>query len=87
MANNEILQIVVFAIFSGVAIASLGERAKPLESLIEQVSHMMLEITGYVMKAAPLAVFGASNAPNRLTCASSATCHSTPGSGEPGLPS
>jgi Na+/H+-dicarboxylate symporter len=59
MANNEILQIVVFAIFSGVAIASLGERAKPLEKLIEQVSHMMLEITGYVMKAAPLAVFAA----------------------------
>ncbi len=59
MANNEILQIVVFAIFSGVAIASLGERAKPLENLIEQVSHMMLEITGYVMKAAPLAVFAA----------------------------
>jgi Na+/H+-dicarboxylate symporter len=59
MANNEILQIVVFAIFSGVAIASLGERAKPLEVLIEQVAHMMLEITGYVMKAAPLAVFAA----------------------------
>ena len=59
MANNEILQIVVFAIFSGVAIASLGERAKPLEQLIEQVSHMMLEITGYVMKAAPLAVLAA----------------------------
>jgi len=33
MANNEILQIVVFAIFSGVAIASLGERARPLEQL------------------------------------------------------
>ncbi len=59
MANNEILQIVVFAIFAGVAIASLGERAKPLEQMIEQVSHMMLEITGYVMKAAPLAVFAA----------------------------
>jgi len=59
MANNEILQIVVFAIFSGVAIASLGERAKPLEQLIEQVSHMMLQITGYVMKAAPLAVLAA----------------------------
>jgi Na+/H+-dicarboxylate symporter len=59
MANNEILQIVVFAIFSGVAIASLGERAKPLEKLIEQVSHMMLEITSYVMKVAPLAVFAA----------------------------
>ena len=59
MANNEILQIVVFAIFAGVAISSLGERAKLLTEVIEQVAHMMLEITGYVMKAAPLAVFAA----------------------------
>jgi Na+/H+-dicarboxylate symporter len=59
MATNEILQIVVFAIFAGVAIASLGERARPLELVIEQISHVMLEITGYVMKAAPLAVFAA----------------------------
>jgi Na+/H+-dicarboxylate symporter len=59
MATNEILQIVVFAIFAGVAISSLGERAKLLTQVIEQVAHMMLEITGYVMKAAPLAVFAA----------------------------
>ncbi len=59
MANNEILQIVVFAIFAGVALASLGDRAKQLTEVIEQVAHMMLEITGYVMKAAPFAVFAA----------------------------
>jgi Na+/H+-dicarboxylate symporter len=59
MATNEILQIVVFAIFAGVAISSLGERAKLLAEVIEQVGHMMLEITGYVMKAAPIAVFAA----------------------------
>jgi Na+/H+-dicarboxylate symporter len=59
MAANEILQIVVFAIFAGVAIASLGERASLVEQVIEQISHVMLEITGYVMKAAPLAVFAA----------------------------
>jgi Na+/H+-dicarboxylate symporter len=59
MATNEILQIVVFAIFAGIAISSLGERAKQLTEVIEQVAHMMLEITGYVMKAAPLAVFAA----------------------------
>jgi Na+/H+-dicarboxylate symporter len=59
MAANEILQIVVFAIFAGVAISSLGDRAKQLTEVIEQVAHMMLEITGYVMKAAPFAVFAA----------------------------
>jgi Na+/H+-dicarboxylate symporter len=59
MAQNEILQIVVFSIFVGVAIAALGERAKAVAELADQVAHVMLEITGYVMKAAPLAVFAA----------------------------
>jgi Na+/H+-dicarboxylate symporter len=59
MANNEILQIVVFSIFSGVAIAALGERGKLLAEVADQVAHMMLNITGYVMKMAPVAVFAA----------------------------
>jgi Na+/H+-dicarboxylate symporter len=59
MANNEILQIVVFAIFAGVAIAALGERGKLLAEVADQVAHMMLNITGYVMKMAPVAVFAA----------------------------
>ncbi len=59
MANNEILQIVVFSIFAGVAIASLGEKGKLLAEFADQVAHMMLVITGYVMKAAPIAVFAA----------------------------
>ena len=59
MAQNEILQIVVFSIFVGVAIASLGERARAVAEFADQVAHVMLEITGYVMKAAPLAVFAA----------------------------
>jgi Na+/H+-dicarboxylate symporter len=59
MAQNEILQIVVFSIFTGVAIASLGERAKVVADFADQVAHIMLEITGYVMKAAPVAVFAA----------------------------
>jgi Na+/H+-dicarboxylate symporter len=59
MATNEILQIVVFSIFAGVAIAALGQRGKPLAALMEQVAGMMLVITGYVMKVAPIAVFAA----------------------------
>jgi Na+/H+-dicarboxylate symporter len=59
MANNEILQIVVFSLFFGVAAASLGERAKPLISLFEEASHVILKITGYIMALAPLAVFAA----------------------------
>jgi len=53
------LQIVVFSVFSGVAIAALGERGKLLAEVADQVAHMMLVITGYVMKMAPIAVFAA----------------------------
>ncbi len=59
MAHNEILQIVVFSMFFGVALASLGERAKTLVAVIDELAHAMLKITGYVMKLAPLAVMAA----------------------------
>jgi Na+/H+-dicarboxylate symporter len=57
MATNEILQIVVFSLFFGVACAALGERARLLVDGIEQLSHVILSITGYIMKLAPVAVF------------------------------
>ena len=59
MANNEILQIVVFSMFFGVALAALGERGKTLVAMIDELSHAMLKITGYVMKMAPIAVLAA----------------------------
>src|SRR6516225_3675648 len=57
MATNEILQIVVFSLFFGVACASMGERARKLVEGIEELSHVILSITGYIMKLAPIAVF------------------------------
>jgi Na+/H+-dicarboxylate symporter len=59
MTNNEILQIVVFSMFFGIALASLGEKGKTLVAAIDELSHVMLKITGYVMKLAPLAVLAA----------------------------
>jgi Na+/H+-dicarboxylate symporter len=59
MANNEILQLVVFSIFFGVATASLGDYAKPLTKALEVASNIILKIVGYVMNFAPLGVFGA----------------------------
>ncbi len=59
MARNEILQIVVFALFFGVAMAALGERTRPIVALLDSLAHIMLKVTGYVMIVAPLAVFGA----------------------------
>ena len=59
MATNEILQIVVFSLFFGIAASALGERAKFAVAAIEDVAHVMLKITGYVMAVAPLAIFAA----------------------------
>jgi Na+/H+-dicarboxylate symporter len=59
MSRNEILQIVVFSLFFGVAMAALGERARSVVDVLDAVSHIMLKVTGYVMLFAPLAVFGA----------------------------
>jgi Na+/H+-dicarboxylate symporter len=59
MANNEILQIVVFSIFVGIAVTSLGEKGKQLVIVCDEVAHVMLKITNYVMLVAPVAVFAA----------------------------
>ncbi len=59
MARNEILQIVVFSVFIGVGVASLGERARLLTHVMEQIVEVMLKVTGYVMLVAPFAVFAA----------------------------
>jgi Na+/H+-dicarboxylate symporter len=59
MAKNEILQIVVFALFFGVAAAALGDIAMPVVKALDAVAHIILKVTGYVMKFAPFAVFGA----------------------------
>ena len=59
MATNEILQIVIFSIFFGVAAAAIGERAQPLIKAMDTFSHIILKMVGYVMNFAPIGVFGA----------------------------
>ena len=59
MAQNEILQIVVFSIFFGIACAQLGELAHPAVRLLDSLAHIMLKVTSYVMHFAPVAVFAA----------------------------
>jgi Na+/H+-dicarboxylate symporter len=59
MARNEILQIVVFALFFGAATAAIGERGKHVVDVLDAVAHIMLKVTSTVMLFAPLAVFGA----------------------------
>lgn len=62
MATNEILQLVVFSIFFGIALAGLGEKAQPLIKAFDTIAHVVLKMVGYVMAFAPLGVFGAISA-------------------------
>lgn len=59
LGENKLLQIVVFSLFFGVALGSLGKAGQTLQDMIEQLSHVMIKITGYVMMFAPFAVFAA----------------------------
>ncbi len=59
MAKNQILPIVLFSVFFGVACASLGKKAETVVAFFEQLSYVMLKVTGYVMLFAPIAVFAA----------------------------
>lgn len=59
MATNEILQIVVFSLFFGVATAAIGEKGQVIIKFFDAVAHVILKVTGYVMNFAPFAVFGA----------------------------
>jgi len=59
MAANDILPIVVFALFFGVAAAAIGDRGKPIIKAFESLSEVMFKVTNFVMNFAPLGVFGA----------------------------
>ena len=62
MANNEILQLVIFSVFFGIATAALGDKAKVVVRGLDAVAHVILRMVGYVMNFAPLGVFGAISA-------------------------
>jgi len=59
MAENEILPIVIFALFFGVAAAAIKEQGKSIINACESLSHVMFKVTNYVMSFAPIGIFGA----------------------------
>ncbi len=59
MANNAILQIVIFSLFFGVAMTAIGAKADPITKGIDALVDVMLQVTDYVMRMSPLAVFAA----------------------------
>jgi Na+/H+-dicarboxylate symporter len=59
MAKGDILQIVVFATFFGIALAAVGDKGAPLLRGLDAPAQVMFAVTGYVMKFAPVGVLAA----------------------------
>ncbi len=59
MAKNDILPIVIFSVFVGVALTAIGRRGAPIVRGVEALAEVMLQVTDYVMRVAPVAVFAA----------------------------
>jgi proton glutamate symport protein len=59
MARGDILQVVVFSTFFGVALAAIGPKGKPVLDVLESTATAMFKFTGYVMAFAPVGVFAA----------------------------
>ena len=59
MASNEILQLVVFSIFFGVALTAIGKKGESIILALDSLTHVILKMVSYVMNFAPVGVFGA----------------------------
>lgn len=59
MARGDILQLVIFSLFFGLAMAAIGEKGKPLVTVLGSLAETMFKFTDFVMKFAPLGVFAA----------------------------
>jgi Na+/H+-dicarboxylate symporter len=59
MATNDVLQVVVISLFVGAGLSAIGDKGKVIIVLLEALAEVMLRVTAYVMRVAPLAVFGA----------------------------
>ncbi|MDB5203600.1 MAG: dicarboxylate/amino acid:cation symporter [Ferruginibacter sp.] len=59
MATNEILQLVIFSVFFGVALTAVGKKGENIINALDSLTHVVLKMVGYVMNLAPIGVFGA----------------------------
>ena len=58
-AGGEILQVLLFSVLFGLALARYGDKGRPLVDLIDQLSHVLFGVIGIIMRIAPLGAFGA----------------------------
>ena len=59
MARGDILQVVIFSTFFGVALAAVGGKGQAVLEVLESTAQVMFKVTGYVMMFAPIGVFAA----------------------------
>jgi proton glutamate symport protein len=59
MARGDILQVVIFSTFFGVALAAVGRKGQAVLEVLESTAQVMFKVTGYVMLFAPIGVFAA----------------------------
>lgn len=58
LVKGEMLQVIFFAVMTGFVITILGEKAKRLQGIFEEVSSLMLKMVSLIMELAPLGIFG-----------------------------
>ena len=57
LANGDVLPVIVFALFTGILLASMGNRVSTVANFFSQFNDIMMEMTTAVMKVAPVGVF------------------------------
>ena len=56
-AKNQIIHIVVFSVFLGIAGVSIGKPVEPVFNMFDLIGQLIFKVTDYVMRLAPIAVF------------------------------
>lgn len=58
LATANVLQIIFFAIFLGIGIILVGEKAAPVQRFFDGLAEIMYKITGLIMVLVPIGIFG-----------------------------
>lgn len=58
LATANVLQIIFFAIFLGIGITLVGEKAAPVQRFFEGLAEIIYKVTNMIMKLVPLGIFG-----------------------------
>jgi len=59
LARNDVLQVLFFAVIFGISLALVGEKGRPIATLIDSVSTVLFRAMGLIVRLAPLGVLGA----------------------------